>query len=142
MSNVTLAQANTIISAALACGRERGLQPLSVAVLDAGGHLVAFQRSDGSSTLRPQIALGKAGGALGMGVSSRLIAERAAERPQFFAALGMIAPHGMVPAAGGVIIGDAHGNVLGAVGVTGDASDQDERCALAGIAAAGLKARD
>lgn len=133
-----LATANTIIDAAFAKGRELNLKPLSVAVLDAGGHLIAFQRQDGSSTLRPQIAAGKAGGALSLGVSSRKIAEMAAERPTFVTSLGPISPHGIVPAAGGVLVLGPDGAVIGAVGVTGDLSDNDELCALAGIAAAGL----
>jgi uncharacterized protein GlcG (DUF336 family) len=138
---LTRACANTIIEAAFAKGQALGLKPLSVAVLDAGGHLIAFQRQDGSSTLRPQIAAGKAGGALALGVSSRKIGEMAAERPSFVASLGTIAPHGIIPAAGGVLIAGAKGAVIGAVGVTGDLSDNDELCALAGIEAAGLAAR-
>jgi len=141
MTNITLTQAKTAISAAFAKGAELGLKPLAVAVLDPGGHLIAFARDDGASTLRPQIALGKAAGALGMGVSSRKIGEMAAERPTFIAALGPIAPHGVVPAAGGVIVVDEAGRPIGAVGVTGDTSDNDEICALAGIAAAGLTAQ-
>jgi uncharacterized protein GlcG (DUF336 family) len=140
MNRITLDLANAIIAAAFAKGSELGLKPLSVAVLDPGGHLIAFQRQDGSSTLRPQIAAGKAGGALALGVSSRAIAGMAAERPTFIAALGPIAPLGIVPAAGGIIVHDGAGNVLGAVGVTGDTSDNDELCALAGIDAAGLAA--
>ena len=132
---LTLADANAIIAGALEKGRQLGLKPLSVAVLDAGGHLVAFQRQDGSSTLRPQIAMGKAGGALALGVSSRKIAEMAAERPSFVASLGPISPHGVIPAAGGVLIVAASGATIGAVGVTGDLSDNDELCALAGLAA-------
>ena len=141
MSILTLDHANTIIAAAYAKGREQGMKPLTVGVLDAGGHLVAFQRSDGSPNLRLQIVLGKAGGALGLGVSSRRLGEMAAERPHFIASLGAIAPHGVVPVAGGVIIIDASGRPIGAVGVSGDTSDNDELCALAGIAAAGLKAQ-
>ena len=141
MTRITLDQANTIVAAALAKGRELNLKPLSVAVLDAGGHLIAFQRADGASTLRPQIATGKASGALALGMSSRKIAEMAADRPSFVAALGPIAPHGMVPAAGGVIVADVEGAAIGAVGITGDTSDNDEACALAGIAAAGLTAQ-
>jgi len=140
-AHLTLAHANAIISAAFAEGQALGLKPLSVAVLDPGGHLIAFQRQDGSSTLRPQIAAGKAGGALALGVSSRKIAEMAAERPSFVASLGTIAPHGVIPAAGGVLIAGAGGTVIGAVGVTGDLSDNDELCALAGIEAAGLAVR-
>ena len=138
MTAITLDQANAIIAAGLAKGSELGFQPLAIAVLDPGGHLLAFQRQDGATTLRVQIAAAKAGGALGLGVSSRRIGEMAAERPAFIASLGPISPHGVVPAAGGVIVADDAGRPLGAVGVTGDTSDNDEMCALAGIAAAGL----
>ena len=139
MTRLSLEQSNTIVSAALAQGREMGLKPLSVAVLDAGGHLIAFQRQDGASILRPQIAIGKAGGTLALGLSSRKIADMAVERPSFVASLGAIGNHGVIPAAGGVLIADDDGRAIGAVGVTGDTSDNDEVCALAGIAAAGLK---
>lgn len=139
MSRITLAQANSIITAAFTHGQTLKLKPLSVAVLDAGGHLIAFQRQDGGSNLRPQIATAKASGALALGVSSRKIAEMAAERPTFIASLGPIAQAGIVPAAGGVIVLGADGAIIGAVGITGDTSDNDEACALAGIAAAGLK---
>lgn len=141
MTRISLDQANHIITAAFAKGKELGLKPLSVAVLDAGAHLIAFQRQDGSSNLRLQIATGKAAGALGMGMSSRKIGDVAAERPSFVAALGAIAVNGMVPAAGGVIVVGPDGGAIGAVGVTGDTSDNDELCALAGIAAAGLTAQ-
>jgi uncharacterized protein GlcG (DUF336 family) len=139
MPSLSLDQANRIIAAALAKGRELGLKPLCVAVLDPGGHLMALQREDGATTLRPQIAIGKAAGALGLGVSSRKIAEMAAERPTFVASLASLAEHGMVPAAGGVLAA-AEGGLVGAIGVTGDTSDNDETCALAGLAAAGLTA--
>ena len=138
MTRITLDQANNIVTAAFAKGKELGLKPLGVAVLDAGGHLIAFQRQDGASSLRLQIAMGKASGALGLGISSRKIAEMAADRPSFVASLGPIAPHGVVPAPGGVIVVDGEGLPIGAVGITGDTSDNDEACALAGIAAAGL----
>jgi uncharacterized protein GlcG (DUF336 family) len=141
MTGISLADAKQVIDAALAKGAELKLKPLSIAVLDAGGHLIAFARGDGSSTLRPQIAFGKAGGALALGVSSRRIGEMAAERPSFIAALGPIAPHGIIPAAGGVIVVAGDGTAIGAVGVTGDTSDNDEACALAGLAAAGLRAQ-
>lgn len=141
MTGISLEQANAIVTAALAKGADAKLKPLSVAVLDPGGHLVAFARGDGASTMRPQIACGKAGGALALGVSSRAIATMAAERPTFVASLQGLSPHGVIPAAGGVIVTDAAGAVLGAVGVTGDTSDNDEECALAGIAAAGLIAK-
>ena len=141
MTRITLDQANSIVSSALAKGRELGLKPMSVAVLDAGAHLIAFQRQDGASILRPQIASAKASSALALGLSSRKIAEMAAERASFIASLGQIAPQGLVPAAGGIIVVDDDGTPIGAVGVTGDLSDHDEACALAGIAAAGLKAQ-
>ncbi len=138
MNRITLELASTIIAAALQKRAELGFKPLCVAVLDTGGHLVALQREDGASVLRPQIATAKAGGALALGISSRKIAEMASERPTFVASLGPISPHGVVPAAGGVLVVDADGQVIGAVGVTGDTSDNDETCALAGVAAAGL----
>jgi uncharacterized protein GlcG (DUF336 family) len=141
MTRISLDQANQIITAAFAKGGELGLKPLSVAVLDAGAHLTAFQRQDGSSNLRLQIATGKAAGALAMGMSSRKIGDVAAERPSFVAALGAIATSGVIPAAGGVIVVGPDGVAIGAVGVTGDTSDNDELCALAGIAAAGLTAQ-
>jgi uncharacterized protein GlcG (DUF336 family) len=135
---VTLQQANAIIAGALEKAAELKLKPLSVAVLDSGGHLVAFQRQDGSSLLRFQIANGKASGALALGMPSRKIAEMAAERPSFIASLGMIAPAGLVPVPGGLLVTDTVGAVVGAVGISGDTSDNDEACAFAGIAAAGL----
>jgi uncharacterized protein GlcG (DUF336 family) len=139
-SRVSLEKANTIIAAAFARGAELKLKPLSVVVVDAGGHVQAFQRQDGASSLRLGIALGKAAGALALGVSSRKIGEMAAERPAFIAAISGLAAGGIVPAAGGVIVKGADGFPIGAVGVTGDNSDNDEICTLAGIAAAGLTA--
>ncbi len=141
MTRIALAQANAVVIAVLAKAKSLGLKPLSVAVLDAGGHLIAFQRQDEASTLRPQIAMAKASGALALGVSSRKIGDMAADRPGFVASLGPISAHGVVPAAAGVIVVDAEGRSIGAVGVTGDTSDNDEVCALAGIAAAGLVAQ-
>ena len=139
MSRISLDHANRMIAAALAKGHELGLKPLCVAVLDAGGHLIAMQREDGASTLRPQIAMAKAAGALGLGISSRKIGDMAAERPIFVGTLAALAPQGLVPAAGGVIVSGQYGP-LGAIGVSGDTSDNDEACALAGIAVAGLSA--
>ena len=141
MARISLDQANAAIAGAFAKGRELGLKPLCIVVLDAGGHAIALQRQDGASTLRPQIATGKASGALALGVSSRRIGEMAAERPSFVAALGPIAPDGIIPAAGGVIVINGDGQPIGAIGITGDTSDNDEACALAGIAAAGLTAQ-
>jgi uncharacterized protein GlcG (DUF336 family) len=139
--SLTLKQATTIVEAALRKGRETGCAPLAVAVLDAGGHLKAFAREDGAGIVRPQIAVGKAWGALGMGFGSRTLARRVAEQPQqqaFFGALNAMSEGRVVPAAGGVLVRDGGGAVLGAVGISGDVSDKDEACALAGIAAAGL----
>ena len=141
MKPITYDQATHIIAAAMAHGRAQGFKPLGVAVLDPGGHLIAFGRADGASSLRAAIATAKASGALGLGISSRKIGEMAAERPTFVATLAGLNPAGIVPAAGGVIVVDGTGAVLGAVGVTGDTSDNDELCALAGIAAAGLAAQ-
>jgi uncharacterized protein GlcG (DUF336 family) len=141
--SLTLQHATTIVETALRTGRETNCAPLAVAVLDAGGHLKAFAREDGAGIVRPQIAVGKAWGALGMGLGSRTLARRVAEQPQqqaFFAALNAMSEGRVVPAAGGVLIRDGAGAVLGAVGISGDVSDKDEACALAGIAAARLVA--
>src|SRR3546814_8170826 len=102
------------------------------------GHLLSLQRQDVASTWRAAIATGKAAGALALGISSRRIGEMAAERPSFIASLGPISPHGIVPAAGGVIVIGDDGAPIGAVGLTGDTSDNDALCALAGIAAPGF----
>jgi len=141
LASLTLTQANSIVEGAFAKAGELGLKPLTVTVLDAGGHAIVLARQDGSSTLRPQIARGKAATALGLGVSSRKVGEMAQERPTFVAALATLAPDGIVPAAGGVLVVDDAGKIIGAVGVTGDTSDQDEACALAGIDSAGLRAQ-
>jgi uncharacterized protein GlcG (DUF336 family) len=141
LAHLTLGQAEAAIDAALQKGRELGLKPLTVAALDAGGHLIALKRQDGASNLRPQLAIGKAAGALALGVSSRAIGEMAAERPTFVAALGPIASQGLIPAAGGVIVVDRDGEVIGAIGATGDSSDNDEACVLAGLLAAKLLAK-
>ena len=140
MSVVNLAQASTIVDVALKKGRETNCAPLTVAVLDAGGHLVAFKREDRSGILRYDIAYGKAWGALGMGFGSRELGDRAAKNPVFFGVLATVSHGRLIPVPGGVLIKDAAGAVLGAVGISGDASDKDEACAIAGIEAAGLKA--
>lgn len=139
MPTITLEAAKQIISAAIAKAAEMRLKPLTVAVLDSGGHLIALERQDGASIARPQIAIAKAAGALALGVSSRKIGDMAAERPQFVASLASIAVGGVVPAAGGIIVLDGDGRPLGAIGITGDLSDHDEACAIAGAEAAGLK---
>jgi uncharacterized protein GlcG (DUF336 family) len=141
MSNVTLAQASVIVEAALAKGRELGLHPLTVVVLDGGGHMVAMKREDGSSILRPEIAGGKAWGVLGMGFGGREFARRVASGGAVFLQALMAASGGrIVPVPGGVLIRDGGGAIIGSVGISGDTSDMDEACAVAGIAACGLSA--
>lgn len=136
---LTLETAQKIITTALAKGRELELKPLTVAVLDAGGHLKALAREDGTSTLRPDIAQGKANGAIAMGLGSRAIFKRAQEQPFFVQAMNGLAKGALVPVPGGVLIRDESG-IVGAVGITGDTSDNDEICAIAGIEAVGLSA--
>lgn len=142
MTALTLDQAATIIDQALAKGRELHFQPLTVVVLDAGGQLKAMKREDRSSLLRPEIALGKAWGTLGMGFGGREFARRAAANPVFLQALMAASGGRIVPVPGGVLIrdgaGEIPGEIIGAVGISGDTSDQDEACAVFGIRAAGL----
>tara|TARA_Y100001960_G_C14573329_1_gene776991 strand:+ start:315 stop:746 length:432 start_codon:yes stop_codon:yes gene_type:complete len=140
MTNISLAQASEIIDHALAHGRKNGYQPLTVAILDSGGHLVAFKREDDSSLLRYEIATGKAWGALGMGISSRGLAGVANERPAFINAIIAASGGRLVPVPGGVLIRDSMGQLLGAIGISGDTSDHDEASAIAGIDATGLVA--
>jgi len=140
MSGITLEGARTIISVTLATGREMGLKPLSVCVLDAGGHLRAFEREDGASNLRYQIAHGKANGALGLGLGSRALMKRAEQQAYFILAANGALDGALIPAPGGVLVRDAGGAIIGAVGVTGDTSDNDETAAVAGIEAAGFTA--
>jgi uncharacterized protein GlcG (DUF336 family) len=140
MPSLPLSHANTIITAALAEARRLGLAPLAVAVLDSGGHLVAFQREDHAGFARFNIAFGKAWGALGMGFGTRELAERAAKFPVFVTALAAASQGRMVPSPGGVLIVDSTGEVLGAVGISGDIGDKDEACAVVGIEAAGFSA--
>jgi uncharacterized protein GlcG (DUF336 family) len=134
---LTLEKASIIVDQALAKGREMRLRPLCVAVLDEGGHLRALKREDGASILRPQIAMSKAWGAIGMGESSRRLGERLKDRPAFLGALSDMSGGKVVPVAGGVLVVDGE-SIIGAVGVTGGTSDEDEACAVAGIEAAGL----
>ncbi|WP_309547058.1 heme-binding protein [Sphingomonas sp. SUN039] len=136
--SLTLELASTIVDATLGEARARGFAPLCAVVLDPGGHALALKRDDGASISRPEIATAKAAGCLGMGFGGREIARRAQAMPGFFAAIGQVFPKGIVPVPGGVLIRDAEGILLGAVGVSGDTSDNDEIAALAGIAAAGL----
>ena len=140
MSSLTLAQASTIVDVALKAGRDANFQPLTVAVLDAGGHLIAFKREDKSGLLRFDIAFGKAWGALGMGFGGRTLAGRAPKSQLFFTTLAAASGGRFVPVIGGILIRDAAGDVIGAVGISGDVSENDEKCGIAGIEAAGLKA--
>ncbi len=139
MAALTLAQAQTIVTAALAHARANNFAPMGVVVLDARGVLKAYAAEDGTSLRRSDIAIGKAHGALAMGVGSRTLGKRAEERPHFVAAVTHAVGGSLIPVAGGVLI-KGEGGFIGAVGVTGDTSDNDEAAALAGIAAAGLTA--
>lgn len=138
--NVTLEQAKLIADAALEKGRELGLAPLTVAVLDTGGQLVLLYREDNSSLLRPEIAIGKAWGVLGLGFGGSELARRAAGNPGFFNALTVMSGGKMVPVPGGVLIRHKSGALVGAVGISGDTSLNDEICAVHGIRASGLEA--
>jgi uncharacterized protein GlcG (DUF336 family) len=140
MTTIKLSQANTIIDTAIAEGRQRGLSPLAVAVLDIGGNLIAFKREDGAGFIRFDIAYGKAWGALGLGFGTREIAERAERLPIFYSALSVASQGRMIPAPGGVLVAGVDGDVVGAVGISGDLGDNDEVCAIAGIKAVGLSA--
>jgi uncharacterized protein GlcG (DUF336 family) len=137
---IKLAQAGTIVDVALQKGRELNLRPLVVAVLDAGGHLVAYKREDKSAILRFEIAYGKAYAALGMGFGSRGLFERAQKAPMFITTLRAVSNGRVMAVPGGVLIQEQDGDTIGAVGISGDTSDNDEACAVAGITAAGLKA--
>lgn len=139
MRKLTLNEADQIIDAAIAKGRELDLGKLAVVVLDDGGHPIAMKREDGSEFLRPPIATAKAWGALGMGLPSRRLFERSQKMPVFIGALSNLADGGLVALPGGVIIRDEDGSILGAVGVSGDVSEPDEVCAVAGVEAAGLQ---
>jgi len=134
-----LATAQLIAGEVIGRRRQLGYAALTVAVLDQGGHVIVLHREDGSGILRPQIAMAKAWGALGMGMGSRTLAGRAALQPGFFAALATLAPGGLLAVPGGVLVRASGGALLGAVGVSGDTSDRDEECALHGIRAAGLR---
>ena len=140
MTLLNLTQASAIIDAALAEGRKRQFAPLVVAVLDAGGHLIAFKREDGAGFARFDIAYGKAWGSLGIGFGTRELTERAAKSPTFVAAISTATQGRMIPSPGGVLIVDTDNNVVGAVGISGDIGDNDEACAIAGIEAVGLSA--
>lgn len=136
---MTLDDAKRILEAATEYAASIGAAPLTIAVVDSGGHLTALWRQDGASTLRPEMATAKAKTAIALGKSSRKVSEDARERPAFAGSLSVLAGGNVLPAAGGVRILSADGTVLGAVGITGDTSDHDEACAIAGISAAGFE---
>ena len=138
MTTLTLDQANQIISAALTASREAGYKPMGVAVLDDAGHLKAFAREDGASMFRFEVAQAKAWGAVGMGASSRVLGQRAKDNPNFFVSLAATAGGKFLPQTGAVLIKNAEGQVLGAVGASGGTGDEDEAICMAGVAAAGL----
>ncbi|MEL6523286.1 MAG: heme-binding protein [Pseudomonadota bacterium] len=135
-TSLPLEKANAIITTALVRGRAANLLPLTVVVLDAGGKMVAMQSEDGSGLVRFEIAFGKAYGALGMGISSRLIRDRLSNRPAFQGAIATASGGQFIPVPGGVLI-EAQGTTLGAVGISGDTSDKDEYCAIEAIREAG-----
>ena len=137
---ISLAAARTIVGRALAHAHSSDFPPMTVAVLDAGGRLVAFAGEDGSSLLRERIARGKAHGALNMGLGSRSLAARAVSNPAFVNSLVSLADGNLVPAPGGVLIRDDNDSVIGAVGVSGHLPDDDEACAIHGITACDLRA--
>ncbi len=140
MRKLTLSTAETIVSAALEKAASLSLKPLTVAVLDAGGHAIVLKRQDGSSIMRPQIATGKAVGALAVGTGTRWLNANAESRPHFVNALNGASGGAIIPVPGGVLIRDETGETLGAVGITGDTSDNDEACAVAGIESVDLVA--
>lgn len=140
MSALTLAQANTLINAALEAARAAGCPPLAVVVLDESGQLKAAQREDGASMLRADIATGKAYAAVGMGVDSRVLTERAKGNPVFFTSLAAAAQGPFLAQTGAVLIRDASGRILGAAGASGGTGDEDEAACLAGVRALGLTA--
>lgn len=134
--SMTLQHAQRILDATLSAAAEKKTQPLAVIVLDSGAHPVAFARQDGASLFRLDIARAKAHGALGMGADTRALAERAANNPVFFTTVAIAADGRLALSPGGVLIRDTRGNIIGAIGVSGDTGDIDEACALAGIEAA------
>ena len=138
MHQLTLEQAQFIITTALAHSNAARYKPMAIAVLDASGQIKAFARQDGASMFRFDIARAKAWGAVGMGVSSRVLGQRAQDNPNFFVSLAATADGKFLPQTGAVLIKDAAGNVLGAVGASGGTGDEDEAICMAGVAAAGL----
>jgi uncharacterized protein GlcG (DUF336 family) len=136
---LSLAQANRIIEGALARSSESGFKPMAVVVIDDAGHIKSAQRQDGASMLRIDIASGKAWAAVGMGAASRVLTQRAKDLPAFFNAIAAAAQGKFIPQTGAVLILDADGKTIGAVGASGGTGDEDELICAAGVEAAGLK---
>jgi uncharacterized protein GlcG (DUF336 family) len=137
---MNLELARRLIAAARDSGSRRKLSPLSVVVLDAGGQIRAFEREDGASNARFEIAFGKANGALALGVGSRALMTRAEQQPYFINAVSTVVAGGLIPVPGGVLARSESGELVGAVGITGDSSDNDEAVAIDAIKAVGLVA--
>ena len=138
--DLTLAQANQIIAAALQRSTDSGYQPMAVVVLDGAGHTKSAQRQDGASMFRIDIASGKAWASIAMGAASRVLTQRAKDLPAFFGALASTGHGKFIPQTGAVLIKDAAGKVIGAAGASGGSGDEDEAICIAGIQAAGLQA--
>ncbi|OAI94077.1 MULTISPECIES: GlcG/HbpS family heme-binding protein [Pseudomonas] len=139
MSTLDVETAARLAATTLRQARELGIKPLAAAVLDAAGHPLAVLRDEQASFLRPRIASGKARGCLGMGVGGRELARRAQAMPTFFDAINSLTDGEVIPMPGGILLRDTQGRLLGAIGVSGDSSDNDEHCALLAIAAVGLR---
>jgi uncharacterized protein GlcG (DUF336 family) len=140
VTGLTLATSNALIEAALAASAQAGFRPMGVVVLDEAGHLVSAQRQDGASMFRIDVATGKAWAAVAMGASSRVLGERAASNPNFFVSLASTAQGRFLPQTGAVLIKDAAGRIIGAVGASGGTGDEDEQICIAGVTAVGLEA--
>ncbi len=140
MTELTLAAAQTIVNQALAHARANKYNPVGVVVLDARGSLKASGVEDGTSLVRWKVAFGKAYGSIAWGAGSKKIEKMAADRPNFFAGVAHLVDGGILPVGGGVLIRDANNSIIGAVGISGDTSDNDEAAAVAGVKAAGHEA--
>ena len=139
MNSLSLNQSQVVIAGALSAAREKGYKPMGVVVVDTAAQAIAFAREDGASALRLDIAHGKAGAAIGMGVSSRALVARAKDMPAFFGTIATNAQHPFIPQTGAVLITNAQGDIVGAVGASGGTGDEDEEIVIAGITAAGLR---
>src|SRR6202051_4107421 len=140
MRGLSLNEANTIIAATFAAAKKHKCRPMSAIVLDAGGRVKAFQKQDNASMLRFEVCYGKAYGSLALGRPSKLVLQKAHEKPLFMQSIENLADYPLFLEGGGQLIRDAEGEVVGAIGVTGDANEMDDICAIAGIHAAGLRA--